>query len=265
MNNTKFTTELFKNQLTIEWVQPTIIDGELTISVSIPSEIVKKLDINIRDIDWSVLTPQNVKDEHPDIYSEAVTLKDTYKDMILSLISKNDYSSYDELASSIRKKYNLSLDDWYDSNEVYRQYYLWTLLNNYSITGYVDLSKYTVLNMIDYLDDSAYRISGGDIEYTGHMHYGSPYETASDCGNCDGARCDSCTKIKTPYELYITMNFNELASCLDGVVDTDIIKKIYDDDDGFTSKIIDKYFVKYPSLYELRIARPDLDIFKRMK
>ena len=29
-------------------------------------------------------------------------------------------------------------------------------------------------------------------QLTGHMHYGSPFETDSDCGNCDGARCDSC-------------------------------------------------------------------------
>ena len=27
---------------------------------------------------------------------------------------------------------------------------------------------------------------------TGHMHFMSPYETYSDCGNCDGARCETC-------------------------------------------------------------------------
>ena len=30
---------------------------------------------------------------------------------------------------------------------------------------------------------------------TGHMHRNSPYETSSDCGNCDGARCDYFTKL----------------------------------------------------------------------
>lgn len=36
---------------------------------------------------------------------------------------------------------------------------------------------------------------------TGHVYRNSPYETASDCGNCDGARCDSC---KTRYYSSIT-------------------------------------------------------------
>ena len=33
-------------------------------------------------------------------------------------------------------------------------------------------------------------------EFTGHMHYGSPYETSGSCGNCDGAKCERC---KTMY------------------------------------------------------------------
>ena len=32
----------------------------------------------------------------------------------------------------------------------------------------------------------------GNTHLTGHMHYMSPIETDSDCGNCDGARCDKC-------------------------------------------------------------------------
>lgn len=27
------------------------------------------------------------------------------------------------------------------------------------------------------------------------MYYGSPYETSSDCGNCDGARCHRCREL----------------------------------------------------------------------
>lgn len=32
---------------------------------------------------------------------------------------------------------------------------------------------------------------------TGHIHRGSPFETSSDCGNCDGALCDDlpCQKM----------------------------------------------------------------------
>ena len=33
-------------------------------------------------------------------------------------------------------------------------------------------------------------------EYTGHLYYGSPYETCDRCGNCDGARCDTCHKVE---------------------------------------------------------------------
>lgn len=30
--------------------------------------------------------------------------------------------------------------------------------------------------------------------FTGHMYRNSPYESDSDCGNCNGARCDTCTE-----------------------------------------------------------------------
>lgn len=31
-----------------------------------------------------------------------------------------------------------------------------------------------------------------DKSYTGHIYHMSTIETSSDCGNCDGAQCDSC-------------------------------------------------------------------------
>ena len=34
--------------------------------------------------------------------------------------------------------------------------------------------------------------------FTGHMHYGSPYESYDNCGTCDGANCNSC---RTLYEV----------------------------------------------------------------
>lgn len=51
--------------------------------------------------------------------------------------------------------------------------------------------------------------------YSGHMYRNSPYETSSSCGNCDGARCDTC---KTIYE--ITDGYNE---------DSPIIYRGYDE------------------------------------
>lgn len=35
---------------------------------------------------------------------------------------------------------------------------------------------------------------------TGHVNYGSMFETDSTCGNCDGGRCNSCTEIFTVYQ-----------------------------------------------------------------
>lgn len=35
--------------------------------------------------------------------------------------------------------------------------------------------------------------------YTGHQYYRSPYESDDNCGTCDGARCDYCTKMYRVY------------------------------------------------------------------
>lgn len=35
---------------------------------------------------------------------------------------------------------------------------------------------------------------------TGHLHAGSAMETDSDCGNCDGGRCDTCRSCWTVTE-----------------------------------------------------------------
>ena len=40
--------------------------------------------------------------------------------------------------------------------------------------------------------------------YTGHLYRGASYETDDSCGNCDGARCDSCKKVTT-YEVCHTI------------------------------------------------------------
>lgn len=31
--------------------------------------------------------------------------------------------------------------------------------------------------------------------YTGHDHYGSPYESFDECGTCSGAKCDWCSVV----------------------------------------------------------------------
>ena len=37
-----------------------------------------------------------------------------------------------------------------------------------------------------------YRTKSMYMELTGHLYRNSPCETAHDCGNCDGGRCDTC-------------------------------------------------------------------------
>ena len=75
-------------------------------------------------------------------------------------------------------------------------------------------------------------------ELTGHMYYGSPYETCDDCGNCDGARCDYCDIV------WIVEDTNEKIH----------IEKEYDDEDG-THVIIpddDEFGISGHSIARLR-------------
>lgn len=50
----------------------------------------------------------------------------------------------------------------------------------------------------------------GDFSYSGHVHYGSPFESDNDCGTCDGAKCDCCHKVHhEPTFLIISYNWLE--------------------------------------------------------
>ena len=41
-----------------------------------------------------------------------------------------------------------------------------------------------------------WRKEGESFYYSGHCHRGSAIETDDSCGNCDGANCDTCRKVK---------------------------------------------------------------------
>ena len=60
------------------------------------------------------------------------------------------------------------------------------------------------------------------LEMSGHTHYGSPYETATDCGNCDGARCHKCNDIYVVTD-YDTMEELYRGSNIDKAVDLGFI------------------------------------------
>lgn len=73
------------------------------------------------------------------------------------------------------------------------------------------------MNIIESANEKGYRVSK---VYSGHMYRNSPYETSSDCGNCDGARCDDCKEL---YEVTDMKNFDIVCIVSDK---NEILKKI---------------------------------------
>ena len=59
--------------------------------------------------------------------------------------------------------------------------------------------------------------------YTGHTHYRSIHETDSNCGTCDGAKCDMCA------EQYDVMNeeWDELKTNLN-LEEATLVKEAYE-------------------------------------
>lgn len=53
----------------------------------------------------------------------------------------------------------------------------------------------TFVNSYGY--DESYTVKTLESYLSGHLCRGSMFETDSDCGNCDGARCDCCEEIFT--------------------------------------------------------------------
>lgn len=44
----------------------------------------------------------------------------------------------------------------------------------------------------EYGFEEFYQTKSMYMELTGHLYQNSPYETAYNCGNCDGGRCHDC-------------------------------------------------------------------------
>lgn len=64
------------------------------------------------------------------------------------------------------------------------------------------MSEMKIIKLGKYSTEENWNYYSGQVSYTGHVHYGSPYETCSDCGNCDGAKCDVCKKVVSSELLY---------------------------------------------------------------
>lgn len=74
--------------------------------------------------------------------------------------------------------------------------------------------KYIDIRPIVGGDARYWSMRGETVQYTHHMHYNSPYETDSDCGNCDGARCDGCRKIINPAHLEFSIYTDHLEKAI---------------------------------------------------
>ena len=81
-----------------------------------------------------------------------------------------------------------------------------------------------IVNLSDELvrNPAFWRKTPRSFYYSGHCHRGSAIETDDSCGNCDGARCESCKKvIIEPHYSF---------SCYSEVIHTDLLSQSYDAD-----------------------------------
>lgn len=58
--------------------------------------------------------------------------------------------------------------------------------------------KYIDIKSIIGTDERCWNITGERVHWSHHIFRNSPIETDSDCGNCDGARCEGCVKYREP-------------------------------------------------------------------
>lgn len=104
--------------------------------------------------------------------------------------------------------------------------------------------------------DSKYWYYDKQIHYTKHMYRNSPYETDSDCGNCDGAACDYCNKIVDEGIFNHGVECNILESWLieAGVPEDIAIDAVYND---FYKPNVKKYRIIWPNERMLKEQYPE--------
>lgn len=104
--------------------------------------------------------------------------------------------------------------------------------------------------------DSKYWYYDKQIHYTKHMYRNSPYETDSDCGNCDGAACDYCNKIVDEGIFNHGVECNILESWLieAGVPEDIASDAVYND---FYKPNVKKYCIVWPNEHMLKEQYPE--------
>lgn len=116
------------------------------------------------------------------------------------------------------------------------------------------------IKMIDILDqvlDPQYwSLTNQRIKYTGHLYRNSPYESDDSCGNCDGARCDTCQKIIIPAGIECSIQCDKLERMLNELgLDRDVVLFFTYDDSGKMN--YKNYRFKWPTDTMLKSKYPE--------
>ena len=114
------------------------------------------------------------------------------------------------------------------------------------------------INIMDKVNTEAnWRLEGVSYEYSHHMYRNSAFEPADSCGNCNGANCELCKKIRTDAYIECTMGSDELYKwLLEKDVPEDIAADLaYSDYCGNTCR---GYHLIWPTQDMLQEQYPDL-------
>lgn len=118
-------------------------------------------------------------------------------------------------------------------------------------------NEWKTIDILDQvLDPQYWCLMGERVRYTGHLYRNSPYESDDSCGNCDGARCDTCQKIIIPADIECSIQCDKLERMLDNLgIDRDIVLFFTYDDSG-KMRYKNHYF-KWPSAADLKEKYPN--------
>lgn len=116
--------------------------------------------------------------------------------------------------------------------------------------------KMTVEILDKVLDPQYWCLMGERVRYTGHLYRNSPYESDDSCGNCDGARCDTCQKIIIPADIDCSIQCDKLEKMLLEVgIPKDVASFFTYDDSG--KMYYQGYYFIWPTAQMLKDKYPD--------
>ena len=121
------------------------------------------------------------------------------------------------------------------------------------------MSNLIYIDILDkVLDKKYWEKTRESYYYSGHDHCRSPYETNDDCGNCSGARCDTCEKIIVSEHYEFAIPVDDLESILRSIVPSipdDAISEMVYWDGSYRRET--SYRLSMPNDYILKDRYPD--------